>query len=236
MGFVGDDDLRLLLASLSGWRSLRRRRPRHPSARCSSRATRPIVPVALLAVAPFRVPVQLGSEEAFLLLPLYLAIAAAVLALAYRILRGERTAAASVPARRADRRLRHLRVDVVPLDLGRACGSESRSRSSSSRSCRSRESSPARHSRDWLPRALLVTLVATRHALRGGRDLAGTHAHVVLRTRRRGRQRVHVVLQGHVALQGSEPLRPPPRDRDRRAARRDLRAPRRARAIWLTSR
>jgi hypothetical protein len=49
-----------------------------------------IVPVALLAVAPFRVPVEVGSEEAFLLLPLYLVIAASVLALAYRILRGER--------------------------------------------------------------------------------------------------------------------------------------------------
>ncbi len=48
------------------------------------------VPVVLLAAAPFRVPVQLGEEEAFLLLPLYLVIAASVLALAYRILRGER--------------------------------------------------------------------------------------------------------------------------------------------------
>jgi hypothetical protein len=51
------------------------------------------VPVVLLAAAPFRVPVQLGEEEAFLLLPLYLVIAAAALALAYRILRGERPAA-----------------------------------------------------------------------------------------------------------------------------------------------
>ena len=50
------------------------------------------VPVALLAVAPFRVPVQLGDEEAFVLLPLYLVIASAVLALVYRILRGERPA------------------------------------------------------------------------------------------------------------------------------------------------
>jgi O-antigen ligase len=49
-----------------------------------------VVPVALLVAAPFRVPVQLGTEEAFLLLPLYLVIASAVLALAYRILRGER--------------------------------------------------------------------------------------------------------------------------------------------------
>jgi hypothetical protein len=51
-----------------------------------------VVPVALLAVAPFRVPVQLGEEEAFLLLPLYFVITSAVLALAYRILRGERPA------------------------------------------------------------------------------------------------------------------------------------------------
>ena len=51
-----------------------------------------VVPVVLLAAAPFRVPIQLGDEEAFLLLPLYLAIASAVLALAYRILRGERPA------------------------------------------------------------------------------------------------------------------------------------------------
>ena len=49
-----------------------------------------IAPVALLAVAPFRVPVEVGNEEAFLLLPLYLVIVASVLALAYRILRGER--------------------------------------------------------------------------------------------------------------------------------------------------
>ncbi len=49
-----------------------------------------VVPVALLAVAPFRVPIQVGDEEAFLLLPLYLVIASSVLALAYRILLGER--------------------------------------------------------------------------------------------------------------------------------------------------
>jgi O-antigen ligase len=48
------------------------------------------VPVALLAVAPFRVPIELGSEEAFLLLPLYFVLAAAVLALGYRMLRGAR--------------------------------------------------------------------------------------------------------------------------------------------------
>jgi O-antigen ligase len=51
------------------------------------------VPVALLAVAPFRVPVRLGEEDAFLLLPLYFVLAAAVLALGYRIVRGDRPAA-----------------------------------------------------------------------------------------------------------------------------------------------
>ena len=48
------------------------------------------VPVVLLAAAPFRVPIELGSEEAFLLLPFYFVLAAAVLALAYRMLRGAR--------------------------------------------------------------------------------------------------------------------------------------------------
>jgi hypothetical protein len=47
-----------------------------------------VVPVALLAAAPFRIPVELGNEEAFLLLPLYLVLASATLALAYRMLRG----------------------------------------------------------------------------------------------------------------------------------------------------
>jgi len=44
-----------------------------------------IVPVALLAAAPFRIPVELGSEEAFLLLPLYVVLTAVVLAVAYRL-------------------------------------------------------------------------------------------------------------------------------------------------------
>jgi hypothetical protein len=49
-----------------------------------------VVPVVLLAVAPFRIPVELGDEEAFLLLPLYLALASSVLALGYGMLRGAR--------------------------------------------------------------------------------------------------------------------------------------------------
>ncbi len=49
-----------------------------------------MVPVALLAAAPFRVPVELGDEKAFLLLPLYLVLAGSVLALAANIVRGAR--------------------------------------------------------------------------------------------------------------------------------------------------
>jgi putative inorganic carbon (hco3(-)) transporter len=61
-----------------------------------------IVPVVILAAAPFRLPVDLGSQHAFLLLPLYLVLAAASLALVYRALTGERLTAIpriiSVPA------------------------------------------------------------------------------------------------------------------------------------------
>ncbi len=45
-------------------------------------------PVALLVVAPFRLSVGLGNQEAFLLVPLYAVLVAAALALAYRFLRG----------------------------------------------------------------------------------------------------------------------------------------------------
>ena len=52
-----------------------------------------LVPLAVLAVAPFRLPVDLGDERAFLLLPLYAVLAAAVLATAYRSIRGRDLAA-----------------------------------------------------------------------------------------------------------------------------------------------
>ncbi len=54
-----------------------------------------IVPVCLLAAAPFRLPVDLGSQHAFLLLPLYLVLAGAVLALLVRSLRGDELATIS---------------------------------------------------------------------------------------------------------------------------------------------
>jgi outer membrane protein assembly factor BamB len=49
-----------------------------------------VVPVALLAVAPFRIPVQVGDEDAFLLLPFYLVLTASILAFAYRAATGWR--------------------------------------------------------------------------------------------------------------------------------------------------
>jgi O-antigen ligase len=89
---VGDDDIELLISDPAGIALLvigvalavvcAVPLARYPAA----------VPVALLAVAPFRLPVEVGDEEAFLLLPLYLVIAASALALGYRILRGERPA------------------------------------------------------------------------------------------------------------------------------------------------
>ena len=118
-----------------------------------------VVPVALLAVAPFRVPVQLGDEEAFLLLPLYVVIAASVLALAYRILRGHRpapppfllslplaafiTLAATSFLWTWDERAGGIALAffVFPFTAGLATVSRS----------------PVA---EWLPRALLITLVA----------------------------------------------------------------------------
>ena len=88
---VGDDDLELLLTEPEGLALLAIGivavvLGAIPLARYPA-----VVPVVLLAVAPFRIPVELGDEEAFLLLPLYLVLASAVVALAYRMLRGAET-------------------------------------------------------------------------------------------------------------------------------------------------
>jgi putative inorganic carbon (HCO3(-)) transporter len=47
------------------------------------------VPVVLLAAAPFRISTSVGTQKAYLLDPLYIALAAALLALAVRAVRGE---------------------------------------------------------------------------------------------------------------------------------------------------
>jgi hypothetical protein len=84
---VGDDDVELLLTTPAGIALLAAGTAaavlvavplaRYPTA----------IPVALLAVAPFRIPVELGNEKAFLLLPLYLVLAASVLALGSHLVR-----------------------------------------------------------------------------------------------------------------------------------------------------
>jgi putative inorganic carbon (HCO3(-)) transporter len=89
-GLVGDDDLELLFTEPTGLALVAVGvvaivlgaipLVRYPA----------FVPVALAAVAPLRIPVELGDEEAFLLLPLYLALTSSVLALGYRMLRRER--------------------------------------------------------------------------------------------------------------------------------------------------
>jgi O-antigen ligase/polysaccharide polymerase Wzy-like membrane protein len=92
---VGDDDLDLLFSRSAGIALVA------ASVALTVLVAAPLVrypavfPVALLVAAPFRIPVELGDEEAFLLLPLYLVIAASVLALGYRMARG--FAPASVP-------------------------------------------------------------------------------------------------------------------------------------------
>ena len=110
-----------------------------------------IVPVALLAVAPFRLPVELGEEEAFLLLP--------ALPRAGRV-----GACAGVPdaSRRVDPRLRRScsrsrSPRSSPSPRRRTCGpgtsapGRSCSRSSSSRSPPASPSSRARRSRPGFP-------------------------------------------------------------------------------------
>jgi hypothetical protein len=87
---VGDDEIRLLFGDPRGVALVAIGAAAAVTLAVPLARSPAAVPVVLLAAAPFRVPVQLGEEEAFLLLPLYLVIAAAALALAYRILRGER--------------------------------------------------------------------------------------------------------------------------------------------------
>ena len=89
---VGDDEIRLLFGDPQGVGLLAVGAAAAIALAVPLARNPTVVPVALIAVAPFRVPILLCNVEAFLLLPLYLVIAAAALGLAYRILRGERPA------------------------------------------------------------------------------------------------------------------------------------------------
>ncbi len=123
-------------------------------------ARRPaVIPVALLVAAPFRVPVTVGHERAFLLLPLYLTLGAATIAFVGRAVRARPVGA--LPASLAVPVTAFLALDAVSLLWSRDL----------------REGSiellfflfpfallVAVVARlplaDWLPRALAVTLVA----------------------------------------------------------------------------
>lgn len=85
---VSDADLRLLLTEPTGLALLTAGVAAVVVAAVPLVRYPAVVPVVLLAAAPFRIPIELGSEEAFLLIPLYFVIAASVLALGFRVLSG----------------------------------------------------------------------------------------------------------------------------------------------------
>ena len=183
-----------------------------------------VVPVALLAVAPFRISVSIGAQTAYLLVPLYVVLAAAMLAFAWRALHGDVgkplppllavPAAAFVALAGTSllwtRDLRQGSIEllfflfpfsalvVVGRTLAVAQVAPTRARDDAHCACR-----------PFLRRRPLPT-----------RDPRAS-----ARGRRGAGERVHDVLPRHLAVQGPERLRPSRRDRDRGAARRDLARP-----------
>ena len=93
---IGEDDLRLLYTDPAGIALVVVGAAAAVTCAVPLARYPAVVPVALLAVAPFRLPVRVGSEDAFLLLPLYLVLAAAVLALGYRVVAGDSPPAPSL--------------------------------------------------------------------------------------------------------------------------------------------
>jgi O-antigen ligase len=85
---VGDDDVELLLTRPAGIALIAAGIATAVLIAAPLTRFPEMTPVALLAVAPFRIPIGLGDEDAFLLLPLYLVLVGSVLALAYRMFRG----------------------------------------------------------------------------------------------------------------------------------------------------
>ena len=85
---AGDDDVELLLTEPTGIALLAVGAAAATLLAVTFSRYPAVVPVVLLGAAPFRVPVELGHEQAFLLLPLYLVLAGSVLALAVGCIRG----------------------------------------------------------------------------------------------------------------------------------------------------
>ena len=184
-----------------------------------------VVPVALLAAAPFRISVSIGAQTAYLLVPLYVVLAAAMLAFACARPAWRRGQAPAAAARRSGGRLRRTRGNA------RCSGHAICGRAAIELLfflfpfsalvvvvCRSPW-------RKWHPRALATTLIALAGALLRRRPLPTRDPRASARRGRRARKRVHDVLPRDVAVQGPERLRPSRRDRDRGAARRDLARP-----------
>ena len=86
--------------------------------RCSRAAPpRPwLLAVLVLACAPARIPVSVGSTKANLLVPMYFVVVAAALALAWQLFWDERPRARARPARVAARPARRLARALAPLD------------------------------------------------------------------------------------------------------------------------
>ena len=137
--------------------SSRRRRDGRRRPRSSSFLRYPAIVPSRSSPSPFRLPVELGEEEAFLLLPLYLVLAASALALAYRMLRGDRPTPPpfllALPLRRARRVLR----DVIPVDLDERRGDRAFFVFPFTAGFAVVARAPLAA---WLPRALVVTLVS----------------------------------------------------------------------------
>ncbi len=183
------------------------------------------VPVVLLLAAPFRLPVELGSQDAFLLLPLYVVLAAASLALLYRAIRSEELAAIPLWIAAPGAAL----IGWASLSLLWALDPEEGSIAllfflfpfAALLAVVAR--SPYA---PWLPRMLAVCLVTLATVFAADRSLPGVDAHARLRPGPARRERVRDVLPRHLPLQGPEHLRPPAGARADTARRRALAAAR----------
>ena len=185
-----------------------------------------VLAFATLACIPIRIPVDVGTEDANLLLPLYAVVASLVAALGWQLLRGDARSRELGPIAASARRRRRVDRARAPVDGRPAPG----------RDLPRRVRAPLRPAGDRL-RAPAVQPARAARPLRGaGRDRAGVrgrralpvgHARGLLEPEAAGRQRVRALLPRQLRVLGSVDLRPLPRDRDPGDAR-----VRPARAAW----
>ena len=220
---AGDDDVELLLAEPAGI-ALARRRRRGSRDRARGRVSRATRQSSRSCCSPprrFGSRCELGGREG---------VPAAPALPRARRRRRSRSRVGRPPRRAAARRRRAFSRSRSPPS----------SRSRRSRSCGRRTSAQGgialaffvfpfvagfgvvarTPARGLAPPRARVHARRARCAVRRDRALAGADAHALLRPRPRGRERVHDVLPGDVALQGPEPVRPLSRRPDRRPPRR----------------